>query len=343
MASVSILKPLDVAEWDDLLLACDCATFFHTAAWAHVLSGSYGYTPLYFTIIENGRLTGLIPAMEIDSFLTGKRGVSLPFTDFCLPIAADSESFIALQDAVRAYGRKACWKSIEFRGGENFGHEPAWKSYFTHTLAVDQDENAIFKAFRGNTRRNIRHAIGAGVSVQRLESREAVAEFFRLHCITRRNHGLPPQPARFFDQIYDHIIAAGRGFVMLAWHQCRVVAGAMFFHFKDHAIYKFGASDRNCQRLRANNMVMWESIRWCCQNGIRSFLFGRTEPGNKGLLQFKRAWGTNEDRLEYCKFDFRAEAFITEKSRARTFYPFFRIMPMPLLRLAGNLLYRHLG
>jgi len=240
MASVSILNPLDVAEWDDLLLACDCATFFHTAAWAHVLSGSYGYTPLYFTIIENGRLTGLIPAMEIDSFLTGKRGVALPFTDFCLPIAADSESFIALQDAVRAYGRKACWKSIEFRGGENFGHEPAWKSYFTHTLAVDQDENAIFKAFRGNTRRNIRHAIGAGVSVQRLESREAVAEFFRLHCITRRNHGLPPQPARFFDQIYDHIIAAGRGFVMLAWHQCRVVAGAMFFHFKDHAITSLG-------------------------------------------------------------------------------------------------------
>ncbi|RPJ11072.1 MAG: methicillin resistance protein, partial [Deltaproteobacteria bacterium] len=76
--NISILNPIEHPDWDDLLLTADRATFFHTTAWARVLSESYGYKPLYFAAIDNGKLAGLIPVMEIDSWLTGKRGVSLP-------------------------------------------------------------------------------------------------------------------------------------------------------------------------------------------------------------------------------------------------------------------------
>ena len=85
--NISIINPIEHPHWDDLLLTADRATFFHTTAWARVLSESYGYKPLYFTIIDDGKLAGLIPVMEIESLLTGKRGVSLPFTDFCPPVA----------------------------------------------------------------------------------------------------------------------------------------------------------------------------------------------------------------------------------------------------------------
>jgi hypothetical protein len=117
----------------------------------------------------------------------------------------------------------------------------------------------------------------------------------------------------------------------------------MFVLYRDQATYKYGASDRNYQSLRANNLVMWEAIRWCCRNGIRSLHFGRTESWNKGLLQFKRAWGALENQLEYHTFALKAGVFIKEKSRIWKFPIVFRIMPMSLLRLTGNLLYRHVG
>jgi hypothetical protein len=52
---LKILNLLTYPNWDDLLLAHEDYAFFHTSAWARVLSESYGYKPLYFTAIQNGR------------------------------------------------------------------------------------------------------------------------------------------------------------------------------------------------------------------------------------------------------------------------------------------------
>jgi CelD/BcsL family acetyltransferase involved in cellulose biosynthesis len=342
--NISILNPTNHPNWDSLLLTNDHTTFFHTVAWARVLSESYGYRPLYFTLIEDERLTGLIPLMEIKSFLTGKRGVSLPFTDFCPPVAESAEVFASLLNAVLDHGRKAGWKTVEFRGaGEFLTEAPASAEHLTHMLVLDPDENRVFASFKTNTRRNIRKASEAGLSVSILHSRQAMVEFFRLNSLTRQRHGLPPQPKIFFDKIFEHVISVNKGFVALASHKELPVAAAVHFLFDGEAIYKYGASDKNFQNLRPNNLVMWEAIRWCCQNNFRSFNFGRTEPDNEGLLQFKRAWGTIENKRPYFKYDLKANRFVAGRSGPKTSYGVFKVMPIPMLRLAGNLLYKHVG
>jgi CelD/BcsL family acetyltransferase involved in cellulose biosynthesis len=341
---VSILDPLSYPSWDSLLETSDQATFFHTAAWARVLSESYGYKPLYFTMLDSGKLVGLIPVMEVDSWLTGKRGVSLPFTDICHPIADSAGTFQELLDAVVGYGRKAGWKHIELRGGSRFiSRQPASAQHFVHTLDLSPDESTVRKRFKSNTLRNISKAERGGVEVAIERSHEAVAAYYQLHCGTRRHHGLPPQPWSFFEKIYRHIIATGQGFVSLASHKGQRIAGLICLYWKDQAIYKFGASDRASLNLRPNNLVMWEAIRWCCRNSIRGFHFGRTEPENDGLLQFKRCWGAAEDRFQYFNYDTRANGFVAGSTGRKTSYSFFKLMPLPMLKLTGGLLYRHVG
>jgi len=53
------------------------STVFHTAAWARVLHESYGYDPTFITVIDGRDLMALIPLMDVNSILTGRRGVSL--------------------------------------------------------------------------------------------------------------------------------------------------------------------------------------------------------------------------------------------------------------------------
>ena len=113
---IQIINPIEHPGWDDLLRTADQASFFHTSGWARVLSETYGYEPLYFTIVDGDRLTGLIPVMEVKSFLTGKRGVSLPFTDMCEPVAEEQQTFEALLKEAAAYGRRAGWRHLEIRG-----------------------------------------------------------------------------------------------------------------------------------------------------------------------------------------------------------------------------------
>ncbi len=342
--TLSILNPLEYPGWDALLATSDRATFFQTAAWARVLAGSYGYRPLYFTRIEAGKLIGLIPVMEVDSWLTGKRGVSLPFTDLCHPVVRDPEVFKELLAAVTAHGRKAGWKSLEIRGGQDFlGGEPAAARMLFHTLALTPAEAEVSRTFRGSTRRNIRKAEKEGVAVRLEHSRAAMEAFYRLHCGTRKRHGLPPQPWAFFDNIFKYVVAAGKGFVIVAEHLGRKIAAAVFFRFRGGAIFKFGASDRNHLGHRPNNLILWEAIRWACGSGMRYFSFGRTEPENRGLLQFKQGWGAAEEEVSYYNCDVPTGRFFPLKALPPTPSRLFRALPIPALRVAGSLLYRHVG
>ncbi len=196
-----IINPLTYPGWDDLLLSNPGYSFFHSTSWARVLHESYQYEPIYFTVIKDNKLLVLIPFMEVKNLLTGKKGVSLPFTDYSQSIITNE---ISPQESIRfliEYGKKAGWKSIEIRGGEQLFREASSSSlYYGHKLDLSQGEDQIFANLRDSTRRNIKKAIRNGIKVDLCNTLESVKQFCRLNCLTRKMHGLPPQPGFFLEK-----------------------------------------------------------------------------------------------------------------------------------------------
>lgn len=171
-----------------------------------------------------------------------------------------------------------------------------------------------------------------------------VRVFYALLCQTRRRHGLPAQPFRFFAHIHRHILAPNHGQIVIARQGSRAVAAAVFFHFGGQAIYKFGASDERLQHLRANNRVMWDAIKWHAGQGFTSLDFGRTSLDNAGLRKFKLGWGAVERRIDYVRHDLRTGSFATVPDAAAGWHNhIFRLLPVSLSRLAGSVLYRHVA
>jgi len=340
---IDVLNPIEQPGWDESLPADGDASFFHTAAWARVLWETYHYRPLYFAVRDNGGLTALLPVMEVNSRLTGRRGVSLPFTDYCRPIRTNGTSAAEINDVVREYGRKRRWKYVECRG-DCLSDAPAVTSFYRHALDLTTDSDALFARFKSTTRRNIRKARRQGVEVGVHQSLEAVRQYYRLHCITRKRHGLPPQPKTFFEKIHEHVISQDLGLVVLARHDGKPVAGSVFFRFHDQAIYKYGALDYAYQHLRPSDLVMWEGIRWHAEKGYRTLCFGRTKLDNVGLRRFKNQWGTTEEVVDYHRYDFRREAYVESRPDDGGGHGrLFGAMPIGLLRILGSLLYKHMG
>ncbi len=123
-----------------------------------------------------------------------------------------------------------------------------------------------------------------------------------------------------------------------------ILASNIYLHFGEKALYKYGASELKYQNLRANNLVMWEAIKWYIKNGYKTFSFGRTEPENEGLRQFKNGWGTNEIKVNYYKFDLFSDELIQDNSKMSTWQKdVFNKMPIPFLKIFGNLTYKHFG
>ena len=343
---IRIVNPLDFPDWDNMVAPLPGISFFHSSAWARVLSETYTYKPVYFAIFDKDQLTGFLASMDIDSFVTGKKGISLPFTDNCDPIICDRGQFNDLLQKALDYGKSRNWKSLELRGGQSLLPDAASsQTFLTHVIDLRPGEKEISARFRDSTRRNIRKAVKEGVTIEISTSFSSIKEFYRLNCMTRKEHGLPPQPFRFFESVHRNIISQGHGFVSQAIFRNKVIAANMYFHFREKAIYKYGASDRKYQHTRSANLVMWEGIRFLHQTGCSELHLGRTELPHQGLRQFKLGWGAREETCNYLKYDMRNNAYVSDaQKQTDPFYSkIFKNTPISLLKMAGLIAYRHIA
>ena len=342
---IQVLNPLEIADWDAQLALLPGAGFFHTAAWARVLHRTYGYLPRYQAGTESGRLQSLLPLMEVDSWLTGRRGIALPFTDAVAPLCATAGSFHRLWSAARDQAARRGWKYLECRGGKKWLPEaPASTSFLNHHLDLTVGETPLLKGCDDSVRRALRKAEQSALTVEFSQSLASMQVFYRLLGLTRRRHGVPPQPFPFFENICTQVLAQNMGWVVLARQGAIPVAGAVYFHYGRTAIYKFGSSDETYQHLRANNLVMWRAIRHYAREGYATLDFGRTSLDNAGLRKFKLGWGTQEEQIDYVRYDRASESYVSARDEASGWHNrLFRALPIPLSRLAGALLYRHIA
>jgi hypothetical protein len=343
--AIHVVNPLEMPDWDERVLGGPDHSFFHSAAWARALVATYGFKPAYLVVPEGDRFALMMPLMDVNSRLTGRRGVSLPFTDQCPPSVLREDLFAQAVEAAVGHGEQRGWRYIEWRDAGRFeGTLPASELFHVHDVDLARTGPDLFRSLSDNNRRNIKKAQREGLAISVGTSLDSLEAFCHLNLITRKRHGLPPQPRAFFRNVHEHIIAREHGLVVSASHQGRVVAASVFFHFGKKAIYKYGASDLAYQHLRPNNLVMWEAMDWYNARGFETLSLGRTEMDNPGLLQFKRTWGGKERLAKYHRYELRKREYAPLRAPASArFESLFSRLPTWVLRLVGRAFYKHAG
>jgi len=338
-----VINPRTFPDWDAILLHSRDYEFFHTSGWARALEETYGFKPAYRVQFQGNEITLLMPLMEMQSLFSGTRAVSLPFTDYCPPHNGQGKSYQDILESTILYGKRVKWRYIEWRDGGYFhGGTPHWDTYYSHEIDLKSSEKALFSALSDNNRRNIRKSIREGVCISTSQSLDSINEFYRLNLLTRKRHGLPPQPYLFFKNVHKYIISNGNGFIVLASHKKQTIAASIFFHFGAKALFKYNASDLRSQHLRPNNLILWEALKWYRDRGFLMMSLGRSEITDLGLLRYKRTWGGKETSIVYYRYDLRKMAYLRKKDghmdRINKILSHF---PIPILRILGTLFYKY--
>jgi hypothetical protein len=186
--------------------AAACA--FHGEGWLRALWLTYSYKPFAVTSSPPGReLTDALPLCRVESWVTGRRLVALPFTDHCQLLVGSDTSTRAAIDFLAELSHREKYKFIEIRptgplvdAGINQQNRSA--AYFIHWRDLTQPVDAIFDSLQKDSiQRKIRRAEREGLRYEDGRSLEIIKKFYRLLLRTRRRHQLPPQPFEWFENL----------------------------------------------------------------------------------------------------------------------------------------------
>ena len=335
--------PIDGARWTRFVEGCERAVPFHHPAWTMLVAECYGYEAFALTTMDSaGRITAGLPLVEVRSMRGRRRWVSLPFTDVCEPLAVTPAALAGLSECLASKRQEEDVESIEVRWPLPGPTAHSRSDAVTHTLRLAPDHEEVMRAFgRAQVGRGIRKAQREGVTVRCGEvSSDLTETYYDLHTQTRRRQGVPVQPRRFFELLWERLIEPGLGFVLLAYSGDEPVAGAVFLTWNGTISYKYGASDPKFWPLRPNNLVFWTAIRWACENDYASFDFGRTDNDNAGLREFKSGWGATEEPLSYSTIAERPPRPSTHRLE-RVAASVLRRSPAWVSRAAGEVLYKY--
>jgi hypothetical protein len=334
----------DDEHWMDFVASKPQATVFHHPAWLKPLAECYGFRPFVIAVCDaSGHVLAGLPVMEVRSRMTGRRWVSLPFTDYCPPLYDDPDALYQLTHDLAFLYQAGRVPKIEIRW-ELPAYPPfqPYAAYYLHAVKLASDPQVVMKRFERTHRQNIGTAEKRGVHIEWGTEPEHLRCFYQMQLETRRRKGLPVQPWKFFDLLGKQILAQGLGFILLAYKDAQCLAGGLFLHWQQTLTYKYAASSTEDQQYRPNNLLSWTAMRWGCENGYTVFDLGRTELENTGLQRFKKGWAAQESPLTYSMLSAAPPVASDSKLMSRM-KPLIQKAPPWVCRAAGELSYRHFG
>lgn len=340
------VDPLQDVRWKHFVARHPAASVFHRVEWLQALKMTYGYRPFVFTSahptfpLQNGILF-----CEVCSLLTGNRLVSLPFSDHCEPLASFPDEANELLANVVNKIQNQQWKYIELRP---LRHSPSVETslglstiYHLHRLDLRPDEATLFKKFhKDSIQRKIVRAEREGLRCEQGSSDELLNVFYELLLKTRRRHGLPPQPRKWFRNL---IAAFGPDLtIRAAFKNETPVASILTLRHNKTLVYKYGCSDMRYSNLGGTALLFWHAIQEARANDVEELDMGRSDWNQNGLVAFKDRWGAQRSTLTYWRYPSTAtppqwQAFASQARRL--------VMAAPdcVLVMLSKLAYRHIA
>jgi hypothetical protein len=345
--SYYLIDPLSDPRWNSFIERHSSSSIFHTSGWLLALKSTYRFEPVAITTSPPGQeLSNSIAFCRVESWLTGRRLLSLPFSDHCDPLADSPGGLELLFEGLREIQGRDQWSYIELRPKapifqdkripSGFAYS---KAYCFHELDLRPSLERLSSSFHKDcVLRKIRRAERDGLSYEAGRSEEMLHKFYALQVLTRRRQKVPPQPYRWFKNLLQCF--GEKLTIWVASFEGRAIASLITINHGKTVVYKYGCSDDRYSSHGGTQLLFWRVIQQAKEMGFESLDLGRSDCENQGLIDFKTRWGSARTELKYLRNPAvnASESSDWKFVLARKLAAFVPGLP---LSWAGTLLYRH--
>jgi hypothetical protein len=304
---------------------------------------------VYTTSKPDQELLNGIVFCQVNSKLTGRRLVSLPFSDHCQPLVNSSEELEELLLALEKQRKSKHWKYIEIRPlspdkilNENKINFNKSRQEYLHKLDLKPELNEVYRHFHKScVQRKIKRAQRETLIYEEGRSQSLVNKFYDLLLMTRRRHQIPPQPKIWFQNLIDCL--GDKLKIRVVSKNDQPIASIITLWYKNSLVYKYGCADSIFYNLGGMFLLFWQSIQEAKSLGATELDMGRSECSNTGLVTFKDRWGATRSILTYYRFPEKYSDNLNDGWKMRIAKSLFPLLPDNLLMLTGKMLYKHIG
>ena len=289
--------PLGVADWDKTLVQFEDRNVFQSNGWLKFVAEDQKADPVLAALKEDGRTLGYFCGLIVKKM--GLRILGSPFPGWSTPyMGFNLHPGVPRRTAVMALADLA-FKQLRCAYVEVVDSEMTTQDIeglgFTHrmnpSLEIDltQDEETIFNGMDSTCRRNIRKAEKSGVTVEVATDIGFAEEYAeQLKDVFAKQGLVPHYGADRVRLMIKHLLPTGMLLIQRARDaEGRCIGTGIYPASNRCAYYVGGASWRQYQILRPNELLHWRAMQHWRQRGIKAYNF-------VGNMNFKQKFGGKE-------------------------------------------------
>jgi FemAB-related protein (PEP-CTERM system-associated) len=339
---LAVANAAAAAAWDEFVLACPQATFFHRAGWQTILRDVFKHDTYFLAAKSDGRITGVLPLAHVRSWLFGSALTSLPFAVYGGVAADDQASADALEAEAQRLARTLQVPHLELRNVQRRHADwPVQDLYVTFRKAILPDEEANMLAIPRKQRAMVRKGIKNGLT-STLDA--GVDRFFALYADNVHRHGTPALSRRYFEAL-QQVFGSACEVLTVSGPDGQPLSSVLSFYFRDEVLPYYAGDAEAARDLAANDFKYWDLMRRACARGLKTFDYGRSKQGT-GSYAFKKNWGFEPQPLHYEYCLYKRES-VPQNNPANAKYKLlietWRRMPIGLANWLGPFVVKSLG
>ncbi len=329
-------------RWDEFVLACPQATFFHRAGWLRMVEQVFKHQGFFLYAEREGQIEGVLPLAQVKSMLFGHSLVALPFAVYGGVAALNLEAAAALEQEAQAIAQRLGAEHLEFRNIEpRHADWPKQDLYVTFRKEILPEEEANMLAIPRKARASVRKGIKNHL-VSHIDPN--VDRFFALYADNTHRHGTPAMPKRYFAALLDEF-GTDAEVLTVTDAQGKPVSSVLSFYFRDEVLPYYAGDDEAARDLAGNDFKYWELMRRACARGLKVFDYGRSKQGT-GSYAFKKNWGFEPTPLHYEYCLYKRDA-VPQNNPSNAKYQLliktWRRLPLGFVNWLGPFIVRNLG
>jgi len=171
---------------------------------------------------------------------------------------------------------------------------------YSFQLDIAKNEEELLKGMHQKTRYNLRLAEKKGVKIVEDNSEQGFEEYWKLMEETTKRQGFFAHSKNYHRQMWKIMVESGSGHLFKAVYQGETLTTWILFELNGVLYYPYGASSNAHREVMANNLMMWEAIKFGKKQGCKLFdLWGSLGPEPDttdpwyGFHRFKQGYGAN--------------------------------------------------